>query len=208
VFDRALDGSVAWLSNEEGWLAAFSFADPIRTDANATVMALRSRGLAVSMLSGDEPSVVDAIGERLSITEREGALTPMAKLDRLAALQRDGVVVAMVGDGVNDGPVLAQADVSIAVANAAPLAHHAASIVLLDDRLINVDLAIATAHRTMRIVRQNLVWAFAYNIASVPLAALGYVPPWLAGLGMAASSLAVVANSARLATRPWTSYTS
>ena len=205
VFDHDRNRSLAWLANDGGWLAAFSFADPIRTDANATVTALRSRGLAVSMLSGDEPGVVDDIAQRLSIAEHEGALTPVAKRDRLAALQRDGTGVAMVGDGVNDGPVLAQADVSFAVANAAPLAHHAASIVLLDDHLLNIDLAIDTAHRTMRIVRQNLAWAFAYNVASVPLAALGYVPPWLAGLGMAASSLAVVANSARLATRPWTS---
>ncbi len=208
MFDHAADQSLAWLGDESGWLAAFAFADSIRADARDTVMALRSRDLRISMLSGDEPGAADDIAQRLSITEREAGLSPVAKRDRLAALQQDGAVVAMVGDGVNDGPVLAQADVSIAVANAAPLAHHAASIVLLDDRLLNIDLAIDTAHRTMRIVRQNFAWAFAYNIASVPLAALGYFPPWLAGLGMAASSLAVVANSARLATRPWTSCTS
>jgi P-type Cu2+ transporter len=208
MFNHAADQSLAWLAGESGWLAAFAFADSIRVDARDTVMALRSRDLRISMLSGDEPGVVDDVARRLSITEREGGLGPAAKRDRIIAKQRAGALVAMVGDGVNDGPVLAQADVSIAVANAAPLAHHAASIVLLDDGLLNIDLAIDTAHRTMRIVRQNLAWAFAYNIASVPLAALGYVPPWLAGLGMAASSLAVVANSARLATRPWTSSTS
>ncbi|MFN0305135.1 MAG: heavy metal translocating P-type ATPase [Burkholderiales bacterium] len=208
MFDHAADQSLAWLADERGWLAVFAFADAIRSDARDTVMALGSRGLRLSMLSGDEPGVVDAIAGQLSVTEREGGLSPTAKRDRIVAAQHAGGLVAMVGDGVNDGPVLAQADVSIAVANAAPLAHHAAGIVLLDDRLLNIDLAIDTAHRTMRIVRQNLAWAFAYNIASVPLAALGYVPPWLAGLGMAASSLAVVANSARLATRPWTSSTS
>ncbi|MFM9882689.1 MAG: heavy metal translocating P-type ATPase, partial [Burkholderiales bacterium] len=208
MFDHAADQSLAWLADESGWRGTFAFADSIRADARDTVMALRSRDLRISMLSGDEPGVVDDVARQLSITDYEGGLTPAAKRDRIVATQRAGDLVAMVGDGVNDGPVLAQADVSIAVANAAPLAHHAASIVLLDDRLLNIDLAIDTAHRTMRIVRQNLAWAFAYNIASVPLAALGYVPPWLAGLGMAASSLAVVANSARLATRPWTSSTS
>ncbi len=206
--ERTCGESVAWLASESGWLATFAFADSIRTDALTTINALRSRGLTVSMLSGDAPDAVADVAQRLSITLHEGAMTPARKREQIANTQQTNGRVAMVGDGVNDGPVLAQADVSFAVASATPLAHHAASIVLLDDRLINIDIAIGTAHRTMTIVRQNLAWAFAYNIASVPLAALGYVPPWLAGLGMAASSLAVVANSMRLSARPWTSFIS
>jgi P-type Cu2+ transporter len=208
VPDDALDRSLAWLADDGGWLAVFGFTDAIRADAPDTVLALRSRGLELSMLSGDNPRAVEAVARQLSITLCEGALTPEAKRDRIERMQRRGNLVAMVGDGVNDGPVLAQADVSIAVAGAAPLAHHAADIVLFDDRLLNIPLTIAAAQGTMRIVRQNLAWAFAYNVACVPLAALGYVPPWLAGLGMAASSLAVVANSTRLTSRPWTSSTS
>jgi Cu2+-exporting ATPase len=190
--------SVAWLADESGWLARFVFSDPLRADAHDTVAALQRHGLDLAILSGDAPEVVAQAAQTLSIGESAGALRPEDKCEQLAQWQRAGQPIAMVGDGVNDGPVLAQADVSIALASAAPLAQHCATIVLLENRLRAIVDAFDTATRTARIVRQNLGWALAYNIASVPLAALGYVPPWLAGLGMALSSLLVVANSIRL----------
>jgi Cu2+-exporting ATPase len=128
--------------------------------------------------------------------------TPQDKLDELGTLQQAGRQVLMVGDGINDAPVLARADVSVAMGSAAALAQARADVVVLSNRIHDIADLHHGAARCMRIVRQNLAWALAYNIACVPLAVVGWLPPWAAGLGMAGSSLLVVLNALRLSRQP------
>lgn len=201
---QATEGaSIAWLADETGWLARFTFRDGLRPEAPASVRALRDQGIAVSILSGDGAAAVASAAQQLGLARYEGALSPGDKRARVAAMQRTAQaqnhLIAMVGDGVNDAPVLAQADVSIAMASGTALAHRSADIVLLDNHLGALPAAFETARRTTRVLRQNLAWALAYNLAMVPLASLGLISPWLAGAGMAASSLLVVVNAARIA---------
>ena len=125
--------------------------------------------------------------------------TPEQKLREVVALQERGVRLVMVGDGLNDGPVLARADASIALGHAAPLAQAQSDCVIQGGRVLDVALTIRQARATMRIVKQNLLWAALYNAVSIPLALMGLMPPWLAGLGMAGSSLLVIVNALRLA---------
>lgn len=187
-----------YLRDDAGWLATFELTQDIRPDAASTVAGLRAAGLAVHMLSGDDVSAAEAVGAAVGIGQVVANCTPDAKLDHVRALQAGGSRVAMVGDGLNDGPVLAAADVSFAFGQAVPLAQSQADFVVLGERLADVGRTVLLARRTMRIVRQNLWWALGYNIACVPLAVAGYLPAWLAGLGMAASSLLVVLNALRL----------
>ena len=192
------DRTIAALADERGWIALFVFEDSLRPEAAGTIAALGTLGLRVALLSGDTPAAVAACAEHVGIASFAGACTPETKLERVREMQRDGAIVAMVGDGSNDSPVLAQAHVSFALGSGTALAHSRADVVLLQNRLDGITMAIDTARRARRIVRQNLAWAFAYNLAAVPLAAVGWMPPWLAGLGMALSSLLVVMNSLRL----------
>jgi Cu2+-exporting ATPase len=142
---------------------------------------------------------VQTVARRLAIDEARGGATPEDKLAVIAALQRDGHRVLMVGDGLNDGPVLARADLSIAVGDAVPLAQARSDFIVQGGQLEGVAAVLQQARRTHAVVRQNLAWAAGYNALCVPLAIAGLMPPWLAGLGMAASSLFVVLNAARLA---------
>ncbi len=130
--------------------------------------------------------------------DAQGGQTPEAKHAYLRQLQAQGAVVSMIGDGVNDAPVLAQAQVSVAMGNGADLARQSADVVLLGERLHALVSALQLARRTLRIVRQNLVWSFAYNLLAIPLAMTGIVTPWMAGIGMSSSSLLVVLNALRL----------
>ena len=132
------------------------------------------------------------------MSSAEGGLSPEGKHARVRALQDQGAVVAMVGDGVNDAPVLAQAQVSIAMGSGAVLSQAHSDLVLLEGRLARLLDAFAVSARTMRVVRQNLFWAVAYNVVALPFAVAGYVTPWLAGIGMGLSSLVVVLNALRL----------
>jgi len=150
------------------------------------------------LLSGDEAGRVHAMAERLSIERAQGAATPADKLAFVEALQRRGHRVGMVGDGLNDAPVIAVADVSIALGEGAALTRSKADFVLMSGRLGDIAWGRRVARRALRVVRQNLLWAAAYNMACVPLALAGWFPPWAAGLGMAASSLVVVLNAARI----------
>ena len=186
------------LADDRGWLASFGLDETLRADAAAAVTELRRLGIAVHMLSGDRIDAVARLAARAGITEFRGECTPEDKLAHLQALQQKGHRVAMVGDGMNDGPALARADVSVAVGQAVPLAQARADVVVAGGQLMAIAALLAQARRSRRIVRQNLAWAALYNAVSVPLAIAGAMPPWLAGLGMAASSLLVVLNSARL----------
>ena len=177
---------------------AFTCGEIVRDDAAAAVRMLSRDGVDVRVLSGDDPARVREVACALGITDARGHQAPEAKLAALSAAQAGGDCVAMLGDGINDAPVLARADVAIAMGSAAALARSQADAILLSNRLSDVARARALARRTLRIVHQNLAWAAFYNAACVPLALTGHLPPWAAGLGMACSSLFVVLNSMRL----------
>ena len=191
-------GSVVCLANASGWLALFRFTDSLRTEARVLIDALHGAGRRVSILSGDSPAAVAEVAALLGVIDARGGLSPEAKHRRIVELQQGGAIVAMVGDGVNDAPVLAQAQVSIAMGGGTDLARQQADIVLLSDDLTRLAQGVATARRTLVIVRQNLAWAFAYNLLAIPLAMAGMITPWMAGIGMSGSSLLVVANALRL----------
>jgi Cu2+-exporting ATPase len=194
---QAPSRDAVFLAAEDGWLAAFELSDRLRPDAGALVASLRERGLEVHLASGDDPGIVAGIAHELGIARWQGAMTPEAKHDYVARLQAEGRVVAMVGDGVNDAPVLARADVSFAMASGADLAQLHADIVITGDRLGAIGDTFGVAKRAMRLVRRGFAWALAYNAAVLPLAALGLIGPWQAALGMGASSLLVMLNASR-----------
>ena len=160
------------LADERGWLAAFLLEDEPREDAAGLVAALAARGLALHLVSGDDPALVEALARRLGIESFAGGATPQDKFAFAERLQREGRVVAMIGDGLNDAPVLARADVSIAMGGGADAAKLQADLVLLGARLGAVAEAFGVARAAMRVVRQNFGWALAYNAVALPLAAL------------------------------------
>jgi Cu2+-exporting ATPase len=186
------------LSDDAGWLASFEFQEDIRPDALETVAALQRAGIRVHLLSGDASEAAHRVAYKVGITEARGNCSPQDKLDFLRAAQEHGHKVAVVGDGLNDGPVLAGAHVSFAFGQAVPLAQAQADFLVSGGRLMNVVDALLLSRRTLVIVRQNLSWAAIYNAVCVPLAVFGLLPAWLAGLGMASSSLLVVLNALRL----------
>ncbi len=194
-------GSPVYLGSASGWLACFSFSDRLRADAPGLVAGLRERDLRVHLLSGDDPRVVGELADGLGLDSRMGGVSPQDKHAFVERLQDDGRRVCMVGDGLNDAPVLAQADVSIAMGQGAPLAQQQADLVLLSGRLQGVLDAARIARLTTATIRQNFGWALAYNIVALPAAASGLIGPWEAAIGMAASSAVVVLNSMRLAMR-------
>jgi Cu2+-exporting ATPase len=180
-------------------VAAFDFEEAPRPGAAEAIAALRADGVRVRLLSGDDDARVQWAAAFFALDSARGGLLPEDKLEAVRAAQREGRLVGMVGDGVNDAPVLAQADVSIAMGDGALVARAHADAVLVSGRLGDLAAARALARRALRVVRQNLAWAAIYNASCVPLALLGWLPPWAAGLGMASSSLVVVMNSLRLA---------
>jgi Cu2+-exporting ATPase len=190
--------SIAMLGDESRCLALFVFGDELRPDAREFIESLHRAGKRVHLLSGDRAETVGPIAAALGIDAVTADALPQAKLQYVQALQREGRVVAMIGDGINDAPVLAQASVSIALSDGAWMSQRQADAVLLSGRLADLRAAFATAARTLAIIRENLFWALAYNLTAVPLAALGMVTPWMAGIGMSASSLVVILNSLRL----------
>jgi Cu2+-exporting ATPase len=190
------------LSDAQGWLASFQLEETVRDDALATINELKSMGLQVQLLSGDRSAAVERLAWRLDIDACQGERSPEDKLAHVRQLQEKGQRVAMVGDGINDAPVLARADVSMSFVQAAPISRSQADFVFLGSQLAPVATVLRQAHRSRLVVRQNLIWAAAYNAVCVPLAIAGLMPPWLAGLGMAASSLLVILNAARLARLP------
>ena len=192
-------GTIVALGGRGRWLGLFRLADVPRPEAGQLAAKLAAEGIRTSVLSGDAPSVASSIAARLGLDDAHGGMTPHGKRDFIAALQRDpSAVVAMVGDGVNDAPVLAQAHVSVAMGGGTELARNQGDIVLLSENLAGLGRGVDLARRTLKVIRQNLWWSFAYNFTSVPLAMAGLVTPWMAGIGMAGSSLLVVLNALRL----------
>jgi Cu2+-exporting ATPase len=185
------------LADEEGAIAIFVFGERLREDAARLTERARLRGIDVVLLSGDRREPVQGVATSLGIERALAHQTPDSKRSWVAGQQLAGHIVAMLGDGLNDAPVIAQADVSLALASGSTLAQARADLIVLSSRLADVDFAFVAAQRAMRIVRQNLAWAFGYNVVIIPLAAFGYVSPAVAAAGMAASSLLVVGNALR-----------
>lgn len=190
--------TVVWLADERQVLAAFVLADALRPQAVALVEALRRGGVNVSILSGDAQDAVVHYARLLGVQDWRAGLTPEQKLEALHELQAHGEVIAMVGDGVNDAPVLAGAQVSIAMGSGTQMARTTGDVVLLTENLLEVEHAVATGRFTMSVIRQNFAWALGYNLLTIPFAATGHLSPWLAALGMSVSSLVVVLNALRL----------
>ena len=194
------DQQHSWLllANERQLLAWIGLADQPRAEAKALVEQLQQRGIAVELLSGDQSGAVAQLAQQLGIREFRAGANPGDKLSRLSQCQAAGDKVLMVGDGINDVPVLAGADVSVAMACSSDLAQTRADAVLLNDHLLVLARAIQLAQRTQAVIKQNLRFSLIYNLLALPLAAAGFVPPWLAAIGMTLSSLVVIFNALRL----------
>ena len=192
------DATLVYLADHHGWLAAFALKDELRAGAAELVQTLKQHGCQVSLLSGDQPDAVQRVALAAGITDSHARLRPEDKLAQLRHWQQQGHIVAMVGDGINDAPVLGAAQVSVALVSGAHLAADSDDMVLMAASLNVLNAGIRTARHSLRIIRQNLAWAAGYNLAAVPLAALGYLAPWMAALGMSFSSLLVVINALRL----------
>ena len=192
------DGTRVLLADDAQLLAVFVLQDSLRDQAGALINSLQQSKVEALLYSGDDEAAVSTVAGRLGISNYGAAMLPDDKLQQLRELQRQGATVAMLGDGVNDAPVLAGADVSIAMGEGARYAAAAADMVLFRNDLNVLYRGMTVARKMMRIIRQNLGWALAYNITALPLAAMGLIQPWMAALGMSASSLIVVANAMRL----------
>jgi len=184
-----------------GWRASFSLSEDLREDAQASIEQLRLMGIGVEVLSGDQAGPVQWVSEQLSISKdsSHAQCSPADKLARVSELQKAGSVVATVGDGFNDMPALAKSDVSFAFGQAVPFAQARADIVVLSNHLWAIPQTILLAKKTMRVVKYNFIWAGFYNFICIPLAVIGWLPPWASGIGMALSSTLVILNSLQLA---------
>jgi P-type Cu2+ transporter len=198
IAPRADDGAELWLARPGQPPVRFGFAEHVRGDAAATIARLRRMGLGIRLLSGDRASSVARIAAELGIADWQSGLTPAGKVAAVAAWQRDGARVLMVGDGLNDGPALSAASVSASPSTAADLSQTVADLVFQGRKLAPVAGTIAVGRRARRVMRQNLALALFYNAVMIPVAMAGLVTPWLAAAAMSLSSLLVMANSARV----------
>ena len=196
--DAISQGQWLLLTDEDQPLAWFQLNDELREDAQETIKQLKSNGLNIELLSGDSSNNTANIAQQLGIITYRGGATPTDKMAHIEGLQENGAKVIMIGDGINDAPVLAAANVSVAMTNASDLTKSSADAILLSGKLTPLLEAISLAHITKKIIRQNITWALCYNLAALPLAALGFIPPYLAAIGMSASSLVVILNALRL----------
>ena len=185
----AVDGQLAGL---------LAVSDPIKASTPEALATLKAAGLRIVMATGDGLTTARSVGERLGIDEVHGEVKPADKLALVDQLQKQGRIVAMAGDGINDAPALAKADVGIAMGTGTDAAIEAADLTLVGGDLRIAGDAIRLSRRTLGTIKGNLFWAFAYNVAAVPVAAMGWLNPMLAGAAMAASSVFVVTNSLRL----------
>ncbi len=197
-WDNDMQGSRVFLGNEQGLLARFIIGDELRSDARDAIAGLKAAGFAVMIASGDREAAVREAAARLNINRWHAELSPTAKLNLLAELRKQGETIIMVGDGVNDAPVLAAADGSIALDAGTALARASADAVSLGRKLGTINVATRVARATQRVIRQNIFWAVLYNATAVPLAVSGMLAPWMAAIGMSLSSLIVVLNALRL----------
>jgi P-type Cu2+ transporter len=199
--DARSTDTVVVLGDEQDELARFELHDKPRGTAGSAVASLAQMQVTPQIMSGDSEAAVGHLAFQCGIHEYRARCTPEQKLTHVQTMQSIGHRVAMVGDGVNDAPVLGAADLAIAMGRGTPLAQTSADLILVGENLDAIPQAVQLARRMLRIARQNLTWAALYNFGSLPLAAMGFIPPWLAALGMSLSSMAVVVNAARLLPR-------
>lgn len=186
------------LADESGWIALYALEDSLREDAKEAIKILQEKGKQVILLSGDRTDVVRQVAIDCGISNYQGDLRPADKYDAVKLMQVNGAVVVMVGDGMNDGPVLALADVSVAMGQGAPISQSRSDLLLMSNRLTDLAYAEKIACMALKLIRQNLGWAIAYNLIAIPAAVTGLLEPWHAALGMSLSSLMVVLNGLRL----------
>ncbi len=191
---------LALFNDQKQILAWFAISDHLRSDAPQLVAALRSLNINLILLSGDQSDQVAQVAKQLNIATWYAEQTPADKLARLQQLQAEHGAVLVLGDGVNDAPVLAAAPISIAMGSGSSLAQNSSDAIMFRNNLSTIIQAIVLSKKTHLIIKQNLLWSVVYNFSMVPLAALGFIPPWLAALGMSLSSLGVVLNALRLRT--------
>ena len=192
------NSSLVFLADKKQIHAVFILQDHLRADAREMIDQLKEKNKKISLLSGDSEIAVKSISDQLDIGNFKSGLKPDGKLNELKRLQEQGEVLAMIGDGVNDAPVLAGAQVSIAMGSGAQIARANADLVLLKNQLPIIVKAIDVAEKTVRIIKQNMIWAVAYNLIALPVAAMGLLQPWMAAIGMSLSSLLVVTNALRI----------
>ncbi len=197
-FEQYADKTLIFLAKTEQLLAVFVLSDSVKIGAKSLIQYLQQQGKQVHLLSGDDKTNVMTLGQQLGISERHYALSPQQKLAYVKRLQQQGRVVAMLGDGINDAPVLAVAQVSIAMAEGTELAQHSSDFILFAENLEKLPESITLINQSIQIIRQNLGWAIAYNVLILPMASMGYLSPWMAAVGMSFSSLLVTLNALRL----------
>ncbi|MBC3906411.1 heavy metal translocating P-type ATPase [Undibacterium umbellatum] len=186
------------LANQRGNLLWFALDDILRDDAIEAIRNLKNKGKTILLLSGDRLDVVKKIAAQCDIQEAHSGLSPAGKYEIVRKLQANGATVVMVGDGMNDGPVLALADVSVAMGQGAPISQSRSDVLLMSNRLLDLDFGMTVATKAYRLIRENLAWAVLYNVLAIPAAMAGWLEPWHAALGMSLSSLIVVVNALRL----------
>jgi Cu+-exporting ATPase len=190
--------TVAWVSRGNAVLGIISLMDLPKPDALPAIERLQNMHIDVIMITGDNQTTANAVAEKTGIRNVRAGVLPSEKSEEVSRLRRSGKVVVMVGDGINDAPALAAADVGIAMAEGSDIAMDSANVVLMRSDLSGVVQAIEISRKTLSVIKQNLFWAFFYNIAAIPLAVTGFLSPIIAAAAMAMSSVTVVTNSLRL----------
>ncbi|HDP4296488.1 TPA: HAD-IC family P-type ATPase, partial [Staphylococcus aureus] len=193
------EGKTAMLISVDNELrGVVAVADTVKDTAQQAIQKLHELGIEVAMLTGDNKRTAQAIAKQVGIDTIIAEVLPEEKASKVAEIQSEGKKVAMVGDGVNDAPALVKADIGIAIGTGTEVAIEAADITILGGDLLLIPKAIKASKSTIRNIRQNLFWAFGYNVAGIPIAAIGLLAPWVAGAAMALSSVSVVTNALRL----------